>query len=117
MPIVRRNWQLDFGPVSAAAGTITTINVKPQCDYRVEKVMATDTAPDAGTGTRIQSIFVGNQLQRPASTSTLTKMFFSGALGNAVMWAICKYGSRISITIEFLVDCQWDMTTFGTAWE
>ncbi len=48
-----RDWQIDFGPVSGAAGTTTTVTVAPQCLFRGEKVMATDTASPAGTGTRI----------------------------------------------------------------
>src|SRR5262245_56111085 len=48
-----RDWQIDFGPVSGAAGTTTTITVQPQCLFRGEKIMATDTGSPAGTGTRI----------------------------------------------------------------
>jgi hypothetical protein len=109
-------WDLSFGPVSGAAGTTTTITVAPQCLFRVEKVMATDTGSPPGTGTRVMQFLVGQRLQRPASSgSTLVSFFGPGALGNGVRWDACERAISISITISFVQPCTFDMTCFGSA--
>lgn len=111
-----RDWQIDFGPVCQAASTTTTISQNPQCLFRAEKVMATDTATTAGTGTRIQQIFVGNRLQRPANAgATLTLFFANNALGNGVRWDTCEKALSIAITVSFISACTFDMTVFGKA--
>lgn len=111
-----RDWQIDFGPVCSGAGTTTTISQNPQCLFRAEKVMATDTASPAGTGTRIQQIFVGNKLQRPANAgATLTVFFANNALGNGVRWDTCEKALSIAITVSFVSACTFDMTVFGKA--
>lgn len=111
-----RDWQIDFGPVCSGAGTTTTISQNPQCLFRAEKVMATDTASPAGTGTRIQQIFVGNKLQRPANAgATLTLFFSQQALGNGIRWDTCEKALSISVTVSFISACTFDMTAFGKA--
>ena len=121
-PMVKRqpyqkaqDWQIDFGPTCSGAGTTTTITVNPQCLFRGEKVMATDTYSTAGIGTRVSTILVGNYLQRPASTSTLTLFFAQNALGNGIKWATCQKGLAISVTVSFVQTCTFDMTVFGKA--
>ena len=118
-----QDWQIDFGPVFGSAGTSTTISVNPQCLFRGEKVMATDSGavggPSAtnpsGTGTRVGAIFVGNQLQRPASTRTLTAFFAPDALGNGIKWQTCQKGLLITIDVFFVTTCTFDMTVYGKA--
>ncbi len=110
-----RDWQIDFGPVCSGAGTTTTITVAPQCLFRGEKVMATDTASPAGTGTRIQSIFIGQRSQRPATTNTLTSFFANNALGNGIKWDTCEKALSISVTVSFISAVTFDMTVFGKA--
>ena len=118
-----QDWQIDFGPVTGAAGTMTTISVNPQCLFRGEKVMATDSgsaagitaAAPAGYGTRIGAILVGNQLQRPASTKTLTAFFAPDSLGNGVKWATCQKGLTIAVDVYFIAACTFDMTVYGKA--
>jgi hypothetical protein len=111
-----RDWQIDFGPVCQGAGTTTTVSQNPQCLFRAEKVMATDTGSPAGTGTRIQQIFVGNKLQRPANAgATLTLFFANNALGNGVRWDTCEKALSIAITVSFITGCTFDMTVFGKA--
>ena len=111
-----RDWQIDFGPVSGAAGTTTTLTVAPQCLFRGEKVMATDTASPAGTGTRISTILIGQKLQRPAgSGATLTSFFANNALGNGIKWDTCEKALSIAVTVSFVSACTFDMTVFGKA--
>lgn len=111
-----RDWDLSFGPVSGAAGTTTVITVAPQCLFRGEKVMATDTASPAGTGTRITQILIGQRLQRPATGGgTLTSFFANNALGNGIKWDTCQQALSISVTVSFVSACTFDMAVFGKA--
>lgn len=111
-----RDWQIDFGPVSGAAGTTTTITVQPQCLFRGEKVMATDSGSPAGFGTRIQTILIGQKLQRPLGTGgTLTAFFANNSLGNGIKWDTCQQALSISITVSFIQACTLDLTVFGKA--
>ncbi|KKW46607.1 MAG: hypothetical protein UY96_C0003G0110 [Parcubacteria group bacterium GW2011_GWB1_56_8] len=109
-----RDWDLSFGPVSGAAGTTTVITRSPQCLFRVEKVMATDTGTPPGFATRIMSFLVGQRLQRPTSSgSTLALFFGPAALGNGLRWDTCERGLSISITVSFVVAATFDMVVFG----
>jgi len=111
-----RDWQVDFGPVYGLAGTSTVVIVNPQVLFRGEKVMATDTSTTPGLGTRIAAIFVGQKSQRPANSgSTLTAFFANNALGNGIKWDTCEKALSISITIQFIAACTFDMTVFGKA--
>jgi hypothetical protein len=111
-----RDWQLDFGPVSGPAGSVTTLTVAPQCSFRGEKVMARDTGSTPGRGTRVMSILVGNRPQRPlANGSTLADFFSPVALGNGVRWDTCDKALSISITVSFAEACTFDLTVFGRA--
>ena len=111
-----RDWHIDIGPVSGAAGTSTTITVQPQCLYRGEKLMATDTGSPVGYGTRIGQIAIGQKLQRPVGGgSTLTFFFANTTLGNGIKWDTCKEALSISMTISFVQSCTFDATVFGKA--
>lgn len=122
-PIVRRtklqqaqDWQIDFGPVSGLAGTTTTLTVSPQCHFRGEKVMATDSGGNAaGFNTSIGTILIGQRLQRPASTNTLTAFFAQTALGNGVKWHTCEKALSIAVTVSFITPATFFMTVFGKA--
>jgi hypothetical protein len=111
-----RDWDLSFGPVSGAAGTTTVITVAPQCLYRGEKMMATDTGSPVGTGTRVTQVLIGQRLQRPATGGgTLTLFFSQQALGNGIKWDTCQQALSISITVSFVQACTFDGTVFGKA--
>lgn len=111
-----RDWQIDFGPVSGSASTTTIITRNPQCLFRGEKVMATDTGSTAGLGTSISTILIGQRLQRPAGDgSTLTLFFSQQALGNGVKWDTCDKALTISVTVSFIQQCTFYMTVFGKA--
>jgi hypothetical protein len=111
-----RDWDLSFGPVSGAAGTTTVITVAPQCLFRGEKVMATDSSTPAGTGTRITQVLIGQRLQRPATGGgSLTLFFANGALGNGIKWDTCQQALSIAVTVSFVSACTFDMTVFGKA--
>lgn len=111
------NWQMDFGSAWAPAGAVSVIRVQPQCYFRVEKVMATDTASTAGMGTEIISVMVGNKLQRVTGNGGTMSLFFSeNALGNGVEWDKGDPALDIAITVRWLVACTFYCTVFGTAW-
>ncbi len=111
-----RDWDLSFGPVSGAAGTTTVITVQPQCLFRGEKVMATDSGSPAGTGTRITQVLIGQRLQRPATGGgSLTLFFSNGALGNGIRWDTCQQALSIAVTVSYIQACTFDMTVFGKA--
>ena len=111
-----RDWDLSFGPVSGAAGTTTIITVAPQCLFRGEKVMATDSGSPAGYGTRITQVLIGQRLQRPATGGgSLTAFFAQTALGNGIKWDTCQQALSIAITVSFIQACTFDATVFGKA--
>lgn len=110
-----RDWQIDFGPASAPAGETLTFSVAPQCLFRGEKVIATDTATPPGSGTRISTITVGQRVQRPAGTSSLTMFFAPQGLANGIRWDTTDRALRISVTVSFIVACTFDMSVFGRA--
>jgi hypothetical protein len=111
-----RDWQIDFGPVSGAAGTTTTVTKNPQCLFRGEKVMATDSGATRGYGTRIAGILIGQKLQRPSGDgATLTAFFANNALGNGIKWDTCEKALSIALTISFIEACTFECTVFGKA--
>jgi hypothetical protein len=111
-----RDWDLSFGPVSGAAATTTVITVAPQCLFRGEKLIATDTGSPVGTGTRITQVLIGQRLQRPATGGgSLTLFFGPGALGNGIKWDTCQQALSIAMTVSFIQACTFDATVFGKA--
>ena len=111
-----RDWDLSLGPVAGAAGSTTTISVSPQCLFRVEKVIATDTGNPPGTATRVMQFTVGSRLQRPAASGSSLVLFFGPAtLGNGLRWDTCQQGLSISITVSFVQDATFDISLFGKA--
>lgn len=110
-----RDWQIDFGPASAPAGEVLTFYNAPQCLFRGEKVIATDTGSPVGYGTRIASITVGQQVQRPARGASLTAFFANNALGNGIKWDTTDRAIQISVTVSFIQACTFDMSVFGRA--
>jgi hypothetical protein len=111
-----RDWQVDFGPVAGVAGTITTLTVAPQCLFRGEKIIATDSWEKQGFGTRVWIILIGQRLQRPAGCgATLTAFYANNSLGNGVKWDPCDPALLISMTVSFVETCTFDATVFGRA--
>jgi len=111
-----RDWDLSLGPVSGAAGTTTVITVAPQCSFRVEKAMATDTGTPPGTATRIMQFLVGNKIQRPTAQGASLVLFFGPAtLGNGLRWDTCEKGLTISVTVSFVQTATFDLCLFGKA--
>jgi len=109
-------WDFPLGPVFGAAGTQTTIVVTPQCHYRVEKVVATDTSTPPGTGTAVVQFLVGQQLQRPAVGGASLAVFFGpAALGNGVRWGVCEPAFSIALTISFIETGTFHGALFGSA--
>lgn len=111
-----RDWQIDFGPAFGQAGTEVRLVQTPQCWFRGEKVMATDTGSTPGRGTRVKEVLVGNRLQRPAASGSTTAEFFAPfALGNGVKWDACERALSIIVTVSFVESCTFDLTVFGKA--
>lgn len=109
-------WDVSFGPVSGASGTVTTISVPMQVPFRGRKVIASDTGSPPGSGTRIQQLVVGQKIQRPSmSGATLSTFFPPTALGNEVCWDVCQPGTNIIITVSFVQPVTFDMSVFGEA--
>jgi hypothetical protein len=107
---------MSLGPVSGQAGTVTTITKAPQCLFRVEKVMATDSGDPPGTATRIMQFLIGQRIQRPtASGSSLVAFFGPATLGNGVRWDTCQQGLTISVTVSFVQAATFDISLFGRA--
>lgn len=106
-------WDYPLGG-SGLAGQTREFTVTPQVDFRVEKVIATDS--DGGNATRVKQFIVGQRIQRPTSQgSTLLQFFGPGVLGNGVGWDTCQKGCIIGITLEFVKDATVDITLFGRA--
>ena len=107
---------MSLGPAFGAAGAQTTLTISPQCRFRVEKVIATDTGTPAGTATRIMQFLVGNRIQRPsASGSSLVSFFGPATLGNGLRWDTCEKGLVISVTVSFVQAATFDLSLFGRA--
>jgi hypothetical protein len=113
-----RDWQVDFGPASAPAGETTVISINPQCLFRGEKIIATDTGSPAGFGTRVTQVLIGQKPQRPAGGTggpTLTAFYAANSLGNGILWDTCTEALAISVTVSFIQACTFHMTVFGRA--
>ena len=116
-----RDWDLAFGPASAPAGSSILFSANPQCFFRGEKVVATDTGSPQGSGTRIMQVSIGQRIQRPNGggaqngAGSLTQFFASTALGNGLLWDTCQPSLQISVLVSFVQACTFDMTVFGRA--
>lgn len=112
----RRYWDFPLGPVFGVAGTITTISVRPQCLFRVEKVMVTDTGDPPGSATMIMQFIVGSRVQRPVTGGASLAAFFGPeALGNGVSWSADSGGLRIQLQVSFVQDATFRGSLFGSA--
>lgn len=111
-----RDYTIDFGPMySPAAGEVIELYATPQVPFRGEKIVATDTASPPGTGTMIQNVLVGNMLQRPANTMSLTAFFAQQALGNGIKFDTTEPAITITVTVSFIQAVTFFMTVFGKA--
>lgn len=112
----RSYWDFPLGPVFGQAGTTTVISFQPQCAFRVEKVMATDTGTPPGMATAVMQFLVGQRLQRPATNGATVAIFFGPmTLGNGLRWDTCERGLSISLTISFIETATFYGSLFGSA--
>lgn len=114
-----RDWQIDSGQVFGPAGGETVITLRPQTRFRCEKIMATDDSSNPGTGTRILSVTVGNKPQRvgPLGNGMLTQFFSQNALANGVTFDTANSWTVIQVRVRFTLQCNFELTLFGTAEE
>jgi hypothetical protein len=111
-----RQFDLPIGPVTGKAGETHTIRVKPQCRYRVEKVMLVDDGDPPGSVTEVTEFLVGQQIQRPATGGgTRTTFFGPDSLANGVTWGVCEPALSIVVTVRFLSDATFRGSLFGSA--
>lgn len=123
MPIVAwREWPNTTNRIEGKKGEIRWSTCLPQCTYRVEKIMAIDTAKNSGYGTRIMMMMVGQKLQGPVPDDagefrggTLSACYGIGALGNGITFDECESGQCIRFLIYFEEDCAWEAALFGKA--
>ena len=109
-------WDFSFPQVAGVPGQTVELKQQMQCRFKVEKVKAFDSATPAGTGTRIASFMVGQQIQRPAVTDTASSVFFAGnSIGNNVRWDVCEPGLNIIVVVQFIQACTFDLCLFGFA--
>ncbi|HUK34398.1 MAG TPA: hypothetical protein VLV86_10825 [Vicinamibacterales bacterium] len=113
-----RQRQFDFatGAVWAPAGAQTVITINPQCLFRCEKVMATDTGSVPGMGTSIVQVAIGQKIQRPgnAGQGTLTQFFAETSLANGIRFDTAHAWEAIAITVSFNETCTFNMNLWGT---
>lgn len=116
-PIKWRAWQIDFGASFAPAGSIVTIENRPQVLFKAEKIMATDTGSPAGTATRVLSVTIGQKVQKAEAfgKGTLTQLFSASALENGISFDTAKEWSTIAVTVSFVQTATFDMSLFGSA--
>lgn len=113
----RRQIDLSFGPLNAPAGWQAVITVRPQCLFRSEKMMATDTASTPGMGTSIIQVAVGNNIQRPSNAprGSLTAFFTEQAKANGLTFDTAHPYEDIALTVSFITACTFYANLFGTA--
>ena len=113
-PPKKRRWPLGFSG-SGAAGTTVNISTRPQCLFRGEKIIATDSGANAaGTNTRITGIFVGNKPQLPSfQANILTSTFASGSLDNELLMDTADPAIDITFQVSFVVAATFEATVFG----
>ncbi len=112
-----RQFDMSFGAVWGPAGFQTTITIRPQCLFRVEKLMATDSASTPGTGTSIVQVGVGQRIQRPGNTpqGSLTLFFAQNAIADGITFDTAHPWEDIAITVTFIVACTFNATLWGRA--
>lgn len=126
-----RSYDLALPSTFAQAGVVTVITVAPECLYRIENVVATDSSSTAGYGTRVLSVAVGQRVQRPANDRGVLTFFFGtnafiNTKGSKVRGGYTQIGStgilydtvqrdlKISFTVSFVQACTFDATLFGS---
>jgi hypothetical protein len=107
-----RDTSLPFGPTHGKAGSVQTLSTNPQGYFRGEKLIATDTAPNPGTGTYITGLYVGSKAQF-SSGNKLTTFFSNNALGSGMRLDTCQPPLSIMLSVSFIQDCTFSAELFG----
>lgn len=110
-----QSFDFSFGSVWAPAGATSSITISPQCVFRAEKLMATDTC--GGLGTAIVQVTVGRRIQRPGNVGqgSLTQFFAQNALANGITFDTTHKWEHIAIQIQFIQACTFSAVLFGSA--
>lgn len=113
----QRSLDFSFGYVWGTAGFVTTITVRPQCVFRVEKMMLTDNSSNPGFGTSIVQVTVGQKIQRPgtAGRGTLSTFFSQNALADGIKLDTAHEWEDIALTVSFIQECTFYANLFGSA--
>lgn len=102
-----------FGPQKGFAGQTINIQAMPRCLFRGERILATDDAVPAGSGTRIQNVLVGNKQQ--THSSVLTSFFSQQSLGSGTKFDTCDPALAITMSVQYMKTCTFSATLFGKA--
>ncbi len=111
-PLIRRDFQINVGPVTIAPGAIETLVVQPKMLFRVEKMIVYESVPGS---TKITGIFVGAANQLPVTGGILSTVLSSNSFSNGVPWTPCQPGIPITINVENFskTPCTWSGALFG----
>ena len=112
-PTKKRRWPVGFiGSGGPASGTVN-IQVQPQCLFRGEKLICSESTPG---GSAIVGIFVGNLPQLPTLQNTIaTSAFASGALDNEMLFDTCGPAMFITFQVQFSSSCTFTAALWGHA--
>lgn len=114
-PQRRQSFQIGFSHRGGKKGQSVTIQQTLQQLFRGEKLVLTDTFQSPGRGTLLTGLFIGNRSQFPQIQGGIPSVTFDAtALGNAISPMICQPGIPVSMTVEFLEDCDFFGAIFGT---
>lgn len=113
----KRSFDFTTGQVYGPAGAQTVITIRPQCLFRIEKVIATDSNGSPGTGTAIVQIAIGQKIQKPTNRGrgSLSVFFAWNSLADGVRLDTAQPWENIAITVSFVQSCTFSCTLFGTA--
>jgi hypothetical protein len=102
--------------VEGRADSPMTVQVQPQVLFRGCKLIATDDSDDAGNGTLIVGMFVGNQPQMVTfGPGVPTSEFLYYKRCNEIDFDACDPALSITLQLRFLRDCKWNGVIFGEA--
>ena len=97
-PFRQQQYQISIGPLTLQPGQTETASQVIQTIFRIEKLFASETIPQA---TVIKNIFVGNQNQIPSNSQIPTWTLTSANLRSGVAFPnTCQPGLPLSITVQ-----------------
>lgn len=111
-----RQYDFPTGQVYGPQGAVTVITIRPQCRFRIEKLMATDTFSSTGMGTSIVAVTIGQKVQKAnnGGRGSLSMFFSQASLANGINFDTTQAWEDISLTVRFVQACTFSASLFGT---